>query len=60
LSTTLIRSRSTITHASRHQPPAIIADGAVLQEDGVIAAIGTFDDLHRRYPDTPVLGNGKS
>ena len=58
MATTLIRSRSTITQASRDQPPAVIADGAVLQEDGVIAAVGTFDDLHRRYRDTPVLGSG--
>ncbi len=58
MSTTLIRSRSTITQASRTEPPTIIADGAVLQEDGVIAAVGTYDALHRRYPDTPVLGTG--
>ena len=47
-----------ITKASQHEPPEIIADGAVLQEDGVIAAIGTFDDLQRRYPTVPVLGTG--
>ena len=58
MSTTLIRSRSTITQASRTEPPTIIADGAVLQEDGVIAAVGTYDALHRRYPDTQVLGSG--
>ena len=59
MSTTLIRSRSTITQASLHQPPTIIADGAVLQVDGTIAEVGTFEDLHRRHPEVAVLGTGR-
>jgi len=56
---TLIRSRSAILHATRSAGATVIDDGAVLQQDGVIAAIGTFDELHRRYPDAPVIGTGR-
>ncbi len=55
---TLIRSRSAITAATRSTVD-VIPDGAVLQEDGVIVAVGGFDDLQRRYPGTPVLGSGR-
>ena len=51
---TLVRSHATIA-----SPTEIIPGGAVLQEDGVITAIGAFEELHRRYPDTLVLGTGR-
>ena len=35
-----------------------ITDGAVLQEDGVIVAVGTYDDLQRKHPTVPVIGTG--
>jgi cytosine/adenosine deaminase-related metal-dependent hydrolase len=47
-----------ITRAiDRHQCEEI-ADGAVLQEDGTITAVGTFADLSRRHPNVPVVGTG--
>jgi cytosine/adenosine deaminase-related metal-dependent hydrolase len=55
----LIRSRTMITHAVDRHTWNEIADGAVLQEDGVITAIGTFADLHRRHPTAPVIGSGE-
>ncbi len=55
---TLIRSRAAITKATRTTTD-IIPDGAVLQEDGVIVAVGPFEDLQRRYRDAPVLGSGR-
>jgi len=55
----LIRSRTMITHAVDRHSWNEIADGAVLQEDGVITAIGTFADLHRRHPTAPVIGSGE-
>ncbi len=57
--TTLIRSRATITGVKDRFAWNEIKDGAVLQEDGVIVAIGTYDDLHRKHPTVPVIGNGK-
>jgi cytosine/adenosine deaminase-related metal-dependent hydrolase len=35
-----------------------IADGAILQEDGVILETGTHEDFARRFPNTPVIGSG--
>ncbi len=58
MGTTLIRSRRTITRTLDRHRWEEIAEGAVLQEDGVIAAVGTFEELRRRYPDAPVLGSG--
>ena len=51
---TLIRSHATIASATE-----IIPGGAVLQEDGAIAAVGSFDELQRRYPNTLVVGTGR-
>jgi cytosine/adenosine deaminase-related metal-dependent hydrolase len=36
-----------------------IPDGALLQEDGVIVEVGTYDALRRRFPKTPVFGTGE-
>ncbi len=58
MTTTLVRSRRTITRTLDRHRWEEVADGAVLQEDGIIAAVGTYEDLHRRYPDAPVLGSG--
>ena len=55
--TTLIRSRELIAGADPASRPGL-RNGAVLQEDGIVTAIGDFDDLHRRYRDTPVIGSG--
>src|SRR6266849_4196057 len=54
----LIRSRAMITHAIDRHRWNEVADGAVLQEDGIIAAIGTFADLSRQHPSVPVVGGG--
>jgi cytosine/adenosine deaminase-related metal-dependent hydrolase len=35
-----------------------IADGAVLQEDGVVVALGTYENLKSRHPGVPVIGSG--
>jgi 5-methylthioadenosine/S-adenosylhomocysteine deaminase len=54
----LIRSRAMITRVLDRHHWNEIADGAVVQQDGVIAAIGTYTDLRRMYPDLPVVGTG--
>src|SRR3954465_2407078 len=58
MSTSLIRSRAIIARAIDRQSWEQIDDGAVLQEDGVIAAVGTYADLSKRYPNTAVIGSG--
>src|ERR1700709_2818023 len=59
MATSLIRSRATITGVKDRFTWNEIKDGAVLQEDGVIVAVGTYDELHRKYPTAPVIGPGK-
>src|SRR6266851_3214277 len=54
----LIRSRAMITQAIDRHRWNEVADGAVLQEDGVIAAIGTYEELSRKHPTVPVIGSG--
>ena len=58
MATTLIRSRAALLPKAGRAHVETMPDGAVLQEDGVIAAVGTFEALHRQYPDTPVVGTG--
>ena len=59
MATSLIRSRATITGVKDRFAWNEIKDGAVLQEDGVIVAVGTYDDLQRKHPTVPVIGTGK-
>jgi 5-methylthioadenosine/S-adenosylhomocysteine deaminase len=59
LATTLIRSRAMISRTIDRHHWEEVSDGAVLQEDGVIVATGTYEALQKRYPNTPVLGTGK-
>jgi cytosine/adenosine deaminase-related metal-dependent hydrolase len=59
MSTSLIRSRAMVTKVLDRERWEEIADGAVLQEDGAIAEVGTFDDLQRRFPTVPVVGGGQ-
>ena len=54
----LIRSRAMVSRAIDRNTPEVTPDGAVLQEDGVILALGRYDDLKARYPDVAVLGTG--
>ena len=61
----LIHSASqlvTLTGGPRRGPdpvdPGIIPDGAVLIRDGMIADVGTSEDLLRRYPDEERLDAG--
>ena len=54
----LIRSRAMITHAIDRHRWNEVTDGAVLQEDGMVAAIGTYEELSRQHPTVPVIGTG--
>jgi len=54
----LIRSRAMVTHAVDRRHWNEITDGAVLQEDGIVAGIGTYAALRRKHPNLPVIGTG--
>jgi 5-methylthioadenosine/S-adenosylhomocysteine deaminase len=58
MATSIIRCRTMITRALDRTRWEEIADGAVLQEDGVILETGTYEDLSRRFPTLSVLGSG--
>ena len=59
MATSLIRSRAMISRTIDRHRWEEVNDGAVLQEDGVIVATGTYEALKKRYPNAPVLGTGK-
>ena len=59
MATSLVRSRAAITGAKDRFSWNEIADGAVLQEDGIVVAVGTYDDLRREHPTVTVIGTGK-
>ncbi len=58
MATSLIRSRAMITRAIDRKSWEEVPDGAVLQEDGTITAIGTYKDLKAKHPEARVLGSG--
>jgi cytosine/adenosine deaminase-related metal-dependent hydrolase len=59
MTASLIRSRTMITGATGRDGYGAVQDGAVLQEDGVITAVGGYAELRRRHPGVPVVGTGK-
>jgi 5-methylthioadenosine/S-adenosylhomocysteine deaminase len=58
MSVSLVRGRAVVTHAIDRNSWNEIAEGAVLQTDGLITEIGGFADLHARHPDVEVIGSG--
>ena len=59
MAATRVRSRAMITKTLSATAWEEIADGALIQEDGVITEIGTYDDLRRKHPSLPVVGSGR-
>ena len=50
MSASVIRSRAMVTHAIDRHRWNEITDGAVLQEDGRIVEIGTYQELSHKHP----------
>ena len=55
----IIRGKHVITRALDRHRWEQIDDGAVLQRDGIISTIGSFEELSRANPDAPVIGSGE-
>jgi 5-methylthioadenosine/S-adenosylhomocysteine deaminase len=55
----LIRSRTMIMGVEDRCFYKRVDDGAVVQDDGIIQAVGTYEALSQRYPDADVVGTGK-
>ena len=59
MATSLIRGRYVICEAGTGESQSrVITDGAVLQRDGVIEAVGAYDELRHRQVDEVVGGPG--
>src|SRR6516162_842281 len=54
----IVRSRAMIVRAIDRKSWEEIADGAILQEDGIIKAAGTFKELQAKNPLAPIIGSG--
>ena len=59
MSASLVRGLHVFTRARDREHFERVDDGAVRQENGRVAEVGRFDDLARRYPTLPVIGNGR-
>lgn len=59
MSSSIIRGLAVVTEPDGRRRWRQIADGAVLQQDGVIAGIGSFCELAAQHPDVPVIGTGR-
>jgi 5-methylthioadenosine/S-adenosylhomocysteine deaminase len=58
MSASLIRSRAMVTHAIDRHHWNEVTNGAVLQEDGTIVEVGTYQELSRKHPNVAVVGSG--
>jgi cytosine/adenosine deaminase-related metal-dependent hydrolase len=53
----LIRGRHVVCRATGPDAVEVLEDGALLQRDGAIAAVGSYDELRRRHADVPEVGS---
>ena len=58
MSSSLIRGKHVITRALDRHRWEQFDDAAVLQRDGIIVAVGAYEELSRANPDAPVIGDG--
>jgi 5-methylthioadenosine/S-adenosylhomocysteine deaminase len=53
----IVRGRYVLCKAQDDRVVVVVPDGGVLQVDGRIEAVGSYDDLARRYPGLPTIGS---
>ncbi len=58
MTTSLIRGKHVICGVTNDNQVEIIDDGAVLQQDGKIIEVGTFEELQQRVSPEQVVGDG--
>ena len=58
MSSSLIRGKYVITRTLDRNRWEQIENGAVLQREGFITAVGPFEELRQRNADVPVVGSG--
>jgi hypothetical protein len=55
VTTSIVRGKYVITRALDRHRWEQIDGGAVLQRDGIVVEIASYDDLRKRHPDVPVI-----
>ena len=53
----LIRGKHVVCKVTGPRSADVVADGAVLQRDGLIEAVGDYRELSRQHPDAEVIGS---
>lgn len=59
MTTSIIRGKYVIPNVIDRHTVSVIEDGAVVQENGVVAAVGRFTDLRGKYRSAEVVGGGE-
>lgn len=59
MASSIVRGRVVVTEPEGRRRWRQIEDGALLQQNGVIAETGPFAELYARHPDVPVIGSGR-
>lgn len=59
-SSTLFRARYVVCRVNSRDDVQIVDHGAVLQRDGRIVEIGSFEALREKHRDVPVVGSGEA
>ena len=54
----LVRGKHVVCRVTGPHSSDVIADGAVLQRDWLIEAVGDYGELRRQHPDAEVIGSG--
>ena len=54
----LVRGKHVVCKVSGRNAAEVVDDGAVLQRDGLIEAVGPYRELSRQHPDAEVIGSG--
>jgi cytosine/adenosine deaminase-related metal-dependent hydrolase len=57
MSSTLVRGKYVISKITGAASAEVVSDGAVLQRDGEIIEVGSYDELSSRHPAAEVMGS---
>ncbi len=58
MTVSLIRGKHVVCKVTGADSAEVVSDGAVLQRDGVIEALGDYQELRQQHPDAEVIGTG--
>ncbi len=59
MTSTLVRGKYVICKVTGPSSAEVVYDGAVLQQDGEIVEVGSYEDLQARNPTEEVVGSNR-